>query len=563
MKIELIYIAVVCAIAGCSTAPPSGDAGNNPAVVTPVVEKRSDDAPSPDSAAQAAQQENKAAGIYIIFDASGSMMARLPDKSRRIDAAKQVLQDFVAKDFPGYDLALRVYGHRRKEDCADSELLIPFGPPEKVVAQFKESIKRINAIGRTPITYSLAEALKDFGDRPGEIILISDGIESCEADPCALVREWKNKNVKIKVHVVGFGLGEKERQTLECISNAAGTQYHDAQSALTLADEMGKIHKQAQAALAGFWLQGVDAAGSRIRVVGVLSREGRDLYKVTSSSAGRVEAGQYTLTAGVPTANGNMYRPVTKSVQVADTGATVVKVEVPTPPTVRARFTDQGEDQRGSLVHAFQDGKEVFSFRYFDEVFVDEGAYEFRARPNAANDLSTTATIAAGERKEIVFGMAHTVRVTVKMVASGSGIWFRENYELWQNGEKRYRVHMTLGETVLPGVYDVRLPNALTPYVKTGIVVTDQKQQHFDITVPVGHVTFVYQKADGTPDKPDRCFASTANGNERIFRNSNEKYPFTPGRYSVTGWRQKGEYDRIDFEVKEGEDKVVVLRAKR
>lgn len=310
-------------------------------------------------------------------------------------------------------------------------------------------------------------------------------------------------------------------------------------------------------------MQGVDRAGSRIRVIGVLSRDGRELYKVTSGSASRVEAGQYTLTAGVPTANGNIYRLVTRSVQVADTGATVVKVEVPTPPTVRAGFTDKGEDQRGSLVDAFQDGKEVFTFRSSNDVFVDEGTYEFRARPNAANDLSVTESVAAGDRKEIVFGMVHTVRVTVKMVASGSGIWFRENYELWQNGEKKYQVHMTGGATVVPGAYDVRLPNRLIPYVKTGIVVTGQKEQHFDIMVPVGHVTFVYQKADGTLDKPDRCFAGTEGGNERIFRNSGEKYAFTPGRYSVMGWKQKGEYDRVVFEVKEGEDKLVVLRAKR
>jgi len=257
-----------------------------------------------------------------------------------------------------------------------------------------------------------------------------------------------------------------------------------------------------------------------------------------------------------------MYKPVTKRVQVADTGSTVVKVEVQTPPRVRAKFTEGGEEQRGSQVQAFQNGKEVFKFRFIDEVFVDEGTYEFRARPNAANDLSVTETVAAGDRKEILFGMVRTAVVTAKMVASGSGIWFRENLELWQNGEKKYTVHMVNGAVVIPGTYDLHLPNRLTPYVKNGIVVSGQKQQHFDIRVPVGHVTFVYQKADGTPDKPDRCFASTDGGNQRIFRNSNEKYPLVPGRYKVAGWNQKGNYAPVSFEIKEGDDKIVVLRAK-
>ena len=60
-------------------------------------------------------------------------------------------------------------------------------------------------------------------------------------------------------------------------------------------------------------------------------------------------------------------------------------------------------------------------------------------------------TVAEGDLKEILFRMIHTVHVTVKMVASESGIWFRQNYELWQDGEEKYRVHATNGARVLPG----------------------------------------------------------------------------------------------------------------
>ncbi|MEW6207049.1 MAG: hypothetical protein AB1631_01685 [Acidobacteriota bacterium] len=502
----------------------------------------------------------KADGIYIIFDASGSMMGLLPDRSRKIDAAKGAVENFLQRDFRGYEIALRVYGHRRKEDCADSELLIPFGPPEKVAPALKSSIHRINAVGRTPITYSLEQALKDFGDRAGEIILISDGIESCEADPCALVREWKNRNVKIRVHVVGLGLGEKERATLRCISEAAGTEYRDASSTATLADELGRIQKQSVSA--AFVLDGFDASGNPLKVTGILSREGREIHRVSSGVRSSVESGRYTLTAGVMTQNGNLYKPVTQTVDVAEAGETRVRVTAVLPPRVRARFTDRGEDVRGSLVRAFKEDKEVFSFRSTDEVYLDEGRYEFRARPNSVNDLSVAETFLAGDRKEIVFGLALSVKVTVKMTASGSGLWFRENYELWQNGEKKYPVHVINGARVVPGVYDLHLPNRLTPYVKKGVVVTDREEQHFDITVPVGHVTFVYQRADGSRDKDDRCFVSRAGGNERIFKMSGERHPLTPGRYAVTGWTQKGNYERVTFEIREGEDKTVALRAR-
>ncbi len=566
MRKNRILFAVLCALLmGCShglDADSHSGAGSTAAANAAAPDKSADKAATPAMTALAGYEpQQKPEGIYIIFDASGSMMGQLPDKSRKFTVAKQVLQQFVSGDFTGYELALRVYGHRRKEDCTDSEMLIGFEQAEKVVARMKSEIQRINALGRTPITYSLQEALKDFGDRSGEIILISDGIESCDADPCALVGEWKSRNVKIRVHVVGFGLAEKEKAALRCIAEAAGTDYHDANSATTLATELTIIHKKAVSQM--FVLQGKDEAGNPMRVRGILSRDGQEKYRVTSDSGTRIEAGEYVLTAGVMTANGNLYRPVTQRVKVQEADATKVEVQVVTPPRVRAKFVVEGEAQRGSLIRGYQNGKEVLSFRPIDEVYVDEGNYEFRAKPNADNDLSVAETLQAGDRKEIVFGMAQTVLVTAKMLASGSGIWFRENLELWQNGVKKYQVHTSNGARVLPGTYELRLPNRLTPYSKEGIVVTTEAKQHFDIIVPVGQVTFIYQKADGSRDKDDRCFVSTEPGNQDVFTNGGRKYPFTPGRYSVKGWAQKGAYDRVVFTVKEGEDKEIILRAKR
>ncbi|MGQ0761638.1 MAG: vWA domain-containing protein [Acidobacteriota bacterium] len=558
---SVLLILAGLALAGCaSVATVSTESNLNKNARNQTSPAPNDAAILDGSFANAALKDELSQGIYIIFDASGSMLGRLPDKSRKLEVAKKVLKDFVAGDFAGYELALRVYGHRQGDDCADSELVVPFGAAADVVPPIEAYVDKLNALGRTPITLSFQEALKDFGDRSGEIILISDGIESCNADPCALMREWKQKNVKIKVHVVGLGLDEKSRQALKCISDAAGTEYLDAQSATTLAESLSKIRNAATSH--GFRLQGVDAAGNPIRVSGMLSRAGAPPVKITSYARYQVEAGDYNLVAGVLTANGNLYQPAKKSVTVAGTGQTVAKVEVTVPPRVKAKFVDKDQEQRGSQVTAFQNGKEVFKFRAIDEVFLDEGTYEFHARPNAANELSVTESFAAGDRKEILFGMAHTVKVTVKMIASGSGIWFRENYELWQNGQKKYDVHQANGALVVPGTYDVRLANDLTPYLKSGIVITDQNQQHFDITVPVGHVTFVYQRSDGTADKDDRCFVSPASGNQRVFTRSGQKVPLTPGKYQVEGWSQKGRYDSVAFEIKEGEDKVVTLRAK-
>ena len=106
--------------------------------------------------------EGKPDGIYIIFDSSGSMWGQLPDKSTKLTVAKNFLNHFVGGDFSGYDLALRVYGHREKDDCLDSELAVPFGKPEEVVQPMRDFVGKVNALGRTPITYSLARSIKRF-----------------------------------------------------------------------------------------------------------------------------------------------------------------------------------------------------------------------------------------------------------------------------------------------------------------------------------------------------------------------------------------------------------------
>ncbi len=501
-------------------------------------------------------QTSQPDAIYFIFDASGSMWQKLKDDVFKIAVAKQVLQEFIAGDFEGYELAFRAYGHRREGDCRDSELVVPFEAPSVAVKQLQAFMESVNPTGKTPIHYSLVQALNDFGNRKGNIILISDGEETCDADPCELVRAWQNKNVNLKVHVVGLGLEEKARQAMKCISEAAGTEYYDAGSAAELADGLKKIKKKS--VHAPVILVGKDKFGQKLKIEGTLRQNGHERFTITSNGRYRVEAGEYVLLAGVKTRNGNLYQPVSKKVTVAEIGETVIELQVVRPPSVKAKFLQQGKEVRGAHVTAYQNGQEAFSFRWMDETFADPGNYEFRSKPNAENHLSVTATVEHGKRTEVVFKLVHTVHANFKMVASGSGIWFRENYQLWQDGTKKYNVHAHNGARVLPGTYDLRLTNALTPYTAKSIVVTEAPEQSFEIEVPVGHFTIRYQNSDGTPAADKRCFvAPGADGGRRHYKNSGQKYPVVPGTYNVEGWG--GTYDRVVFEIEAGKDIEVIL----
>lgn len=563
MKINSILFCLIAALivlSGCGYFQ-SNSRNSQVTATTPL----SENSPAkPDDIVQSqntSTSETTPDGIYIIFDSSGSMWGQLPDKSTKLTVAKKVLNDFVGGDFAGFDLALRVYGHRQKDDCLDSELAVPFGKPAEVVQPMRDFVGKVNALGRTPITYSLQKALEDFGTRGGEIILITDGIESCDADPCALIRQWRETNVRIKVHVVGFGLDEKSKDALKCLSETAGTDYQDAQSAKDLADALKKIRQKA--ASQGLILKGFDPTGKEVQIQGTLSQNNTIAYKISSNGRFRVESGEYQLSAGVKTLNGNLYHPVSKTVNVSATGETIIKADVPLPPRVKAKFEDtQAEEQRGSLISVWQNTQEIGKFRPIDEVFLDEGTYEFRANPRNAGEIAVNENFVAGDCKEIKFELARAVQVFVKFTASGSGFVFRNNSELWQNGAKKYDVHQSNGASVAPGTYDIHFPNELIPFEKSGIVISNQVGQTINVEIPVGYVTIIYQKSDGSPDKNDRVFISRADKNQSIFKMSGAKIPLTAGSYQVKGWQQKGNFEIVTFDIEVGENKQIILRAR-
>lgn len=145
--------------------------------------------------------ENPQGGnLMFILDASGSMWGQVEGKAK-IAIAKEVLIDLI-EDLPqGLNVGLVAYGHRRKGDCNDVEELVHLGLLDK--QNLINKIKGISPRGKTPITLSVkktAEKLKTLEDET-TIILVSDGKETCEGDPCALVKELRESGIRFVMHV--------------------------------------------------------------------------------------------------------------------------------------------------------------------------------------------------------------------------------------------------------------------------------------------------------------------------------------------------------------------------
>ncbi len=174
--------------------------------------------------------------ILIVFDASRSMEEKIRGETK-IHIAKRVLEDVLLKAGSNINIGLRVYGSSKPtnditSDCNDSRLLILPGINNR--RSIISEIYKILPQGFTPITFSLNQAISDLSPYSGEksIILISDGLETCGADPCEFSNSLKDSGIDLKIDVVGFGVSDdwEAKKQLECIALSTNGRYFAANS---------------------------------------------------------------------------------------------------------------------------------------------------------------------------------------------------------------------------------------------------------------------------------------------------------------------------------------------
>jgi Ca-activated chloride channel family protein len=184
--------------------------------------------------------------ILFILDASNSMNLDWNNQTR-MAAAKEVLSKSVEslRGVPNLELALRVYGHQSNvtntfQDCQDTKLEVAFGPSN--IDPIKTKIKGLQAKGATPIARSLEASAADFPDTLARnfIILITDGLESCDNDPCIVARKLRDKGVKVTPFVIGLGMDLSYLDKFDCIGS-----YTDAESKAAFENVLSNILSKA------------------------------------------------------------------------------------------------------------------------------------------------------------------------------------------------------------------------------------------------------------------------------------------------------------------------------
>jgi Ca-activated chloride channel family protein len=194
-----------------------------------------------------AQTQPQKTRILFVLDGSQSMYARW-ENGQKMQVATRLLRNLVdsMKDVDNVELALRAYGHQYNvtsdgRNCKDTKLEVPFS--KRNHKDIKDKLSSIRPKGTTLIAYSLEQAANDFpacSNCRNVIILITDGIEECDGDPCAVSLALQKRGVILKPFVIGLGLEPEVMDAFKCVGN-----FYDAKDEETFQEVLGIVVSQA------------------------------------------------------------------------------------------------------------------------------------------------------------------------------------------------------------------------------------------------------------------------------------------------------------------------------
>lgn len=364
----------------------------------------------------------------IVLDGSGSMWAQIDGKAR-ITIARETLASVLATLPDDLELGLMTYGHREKGNCDDIELLVE--PAAGTAAAIIAAADAINPKGMTPISHSVRLAAEDlrFTEEKATVILITDGLETCEVDPCALASELESEGIDFATHVLGFGLSDEEGQKVACLAENTGGKYLSAKDGAALAEALTATVAQVVAAepvpepkpapepVAEYNLQptaslsegGPDIVDDKADLVWELHKVGADGGKgewvatdYYSTFKGAIEPGDYIMTATMDYAS--VSQPITITAGKVATPHFILNGAIL---KVHPRPSAGAEVDENATVELYKGSDDYITTNYGDiDLVVPAGELTLKVEIGEAKS-SETFVAKAGEtiEKDVVLGV--------------------------------------------------------------------------------------------------------------------------------------------------------------
>lgn len=177
----------------------------------------------------------------------------------RMEIAKQAIKNYVTKASSRTNIGLMIYGHKGSNSnaskimsCTSAEIISKIGMVNRNMIN-----KFLNEVGLAPTEFALQQAPVAFAgaleqasvafagrvSKNNEIILLTDGEETCDSDPIDQAASLKSSSLNIKINIIGFEVDAKAQTKLDQISTSGGGSFFTANNLTELEQKFDYLYE--------------------------------------------------------------------------------------------------------------------------------------------------------------------------------------------------------------------------------------------------------------------------------------------------------------------------------
>lgn len=185
----------------------------------------------------------------IVFDASGSMAGNvnqgIATTIPRIDEVRGALASVLPTVTRARRVGLITYGPGPYQQC---NVQLNLKPTENAAGIIMQEVNALNPAGKTPLTAAVKNAAEvlDYRHKPGVVVVLTDGEETCGGSPCDLGKELHASAAQLTVHIIGYRMkdfswtGEQSILDAKCLAEENGGLYISTESKQELIEALEK-----------------------------------------------------------------------------------------------------------------------------------------------------------------------------------------------------------------------------------------------------------------------------------------------------------------------------------
>jgi len=204
---------------------------------------------TPSSAADQGEHNPCTEDAMIVFDASGSMAGNvnqgIATTIPRIDEVRGALATVLPTVTRARRVGLITYGPGPYQQC---NVDLKLKPTDNAAERIMQEVNALSPAGKTPLTAAVRNAAEvlDYRHKPGVIVVLTDGEETCGGSPCDLGKELHASAVNLTVHIIGYRMkdfswtGEQSILDAKCLAEQNGGLYINAEAKQDLIDALEK-----------------------------------------------------------------------------------------------------------------------------------------------------------------------------------------------------------------------------------------------------------------------------------------------------------------------------------